>query len=87
MGIELLETGTISSRGQIAIPSDIRKNMGLKEGTKVLFVLEDDTLIMKKVTFETFASITRPLKEEAKRVGFKESEADSLIHKVRKEKL
>ena len=41
MGAELFEIGSISSRGQIAIPSDIRKNMGLEEGTKVLFVLEN----------------------------------------------
>lgn len=86
MGAELFEIGSISSRGQIAIPSDIRKNMGLEEGTKVLFVLEDDTLIMKKVTSETFANITRPLKEEAKKVGFKESEVSGLVRKARKEK-
>jgi len=86
VGAELFEIGSISSRGQIAIPSDIRKNMGLEEGTKVLFVLEDDTLIMKKVTSETFANITRPLKEEAKKVGFKESEVSGLVRKARKEK-
>ncbi|MEK6874469.1 MAG: hypothetical protein AABX52_01830 [Nanoarchaeota archaeon] len=41
---------------------------------------------MKKVTSETFANITRPLKEEAKRVGLKESEVNNLVHKTRKEK-
>ena len=86
MVTEIFEMGSISSRGQIAIPSDIRKNMGLEEGTKVLFILENETLIMKKVTSETFASITRPLKEEAKRTGFKESEISNLVHKFRKEK-
>jgi len=30
--------------------------------------------------------ITRPLKEAAKNTGFKESEVDSIIHKIRKEK-
>ena len=86
MGIELFEMGSISSRGQVAIPSDIRKEMRLEEGTKVLFILEDDTLIMKKVTSETFAEITRPLKEEAKRGGFKESDVNDIIHKIRKER-
>ena len=87
MGAELFEMGSISSRGQIAIPSDIRKSMGLEEGTKVLFVLEDSTLLMKKITSETFASITRPLKEEAKRAGIRESEVNEWVHKARKEKL
>ncbi len=86
MGTELFEIGSISSRGQIAIPSDIRKSMGLEEGTKVLFVLEDDTLIMKKVTSETFANITKPLKEEAQKAGLKEKEAVDFVHNARKEK-
>ena len=85
MGTGLFEMGSISSRGQIAIPSDIRKNMGLEEGTKVLFVLEDDTLIMKKVTSETFAHITHPLKKEARRIGWKESDVDRLVHKAKKQ--
>ena len=78
--------GIISSRGQIAIPSNIRKNMNLEEGSKVLFILENDTLIMKRITSETFASITRPLKEEAKKSGLKESEVNDIVHKFRKEK-
>ena len=36
---ELIEIGKISSRGQIAIPSDIRKELDLKEGQRVLFFL------------------------------------------------
>ena len=83
---EIFEMGSISSRGQIAIPSNIRKNMNLEEGSKVLFILENDTLIMKRITSETFASITRPLKEEAKKSGLKESEVNNIVHKFRKEK-
>ena len=83
---EIFEMGSISSRGQIAIPSNIRKNMGLEEGSKVLFILEQDTLIMKRVTSETFANITKPLKEEAKKTGLKESEINNIVHKLRKEK-
>ncbi len=86
MGEDILEIGKISSRGQVAIPSDIRKNMGLEEGTKVLFFLEDDSLIIKKVTSETFANITKPLKEEAKKSEFRESDVIRIIHKFRKER-
>ncbi|MCX6709008.1 MAG: AbrB/MazE/SpoVT family DNA-binding domain-containing protein [Candidatus Woesearchaeota archaeon] len=76
--------GTVSSRGQICIPNDIRDEMGLKEGNKVLFVLQDESLLIKKVTMQTFAEITRPLKEAAKRAGFKESEVDGIVHSSRK---
>ncbi|VVB81590.1 Antidote-toxin recognition MazE, bacterial antitoxin [uncultured archaeon] len=80
---EIIEMGTVSSRGQICIPNDIRDEMGLKEGNKVLFVLQDESLLVKKVTLQSFAEITKPLKEAAKRAGFKESEADGIVHRSR----
>jgi len=86
MASEAIEMGTISSRGQVAIPSSIRQEMGLEEGSKVLFLLKDHTLIMKKVIPESWEEITRPFKEAAKKSGFKESDVDELIHRMRKEK-
>lgn len=79
---EMLEMGKVSSRGQIAIPADIRKEMGLEEGSKVLFFLEDDTLLIKKVSAQTWEQITKPLKQEKKKI--KQSEVDRLIHEMRK---
>ena len=83
---EIIEMGTVSSRGQICIPSDIREGMGLREGNKVLFVLQDKSLLIKKVTMETFAEITKPLKEEAKKAGFKEPEVNNIVHRFRERK-
>ena len=82
MGTEIIEMGKISSRGQIAIPSDIRAQMGLNEGQKVLFLLQGDTLFMKKVTSETFESLTEPLRKAEKKI-FEENVSD-LIHNIRK---
>jgi len=82
MTTEIFEIGSVSSRGQIAIPSQIRKELGLEEGTRVLFMLEKDIVMMKKVTAETFASITHPLREARKKIG--ERDVVRLIHKMRK---
>ncbi len=83
---EIIEMGKISSRGQVAIPSDIRSRLGLHEGSKVLFFLENDTVLMKKVNLESFADITKPLKEAAKKAGLKESDVPGIIHRFRKKK-
>ncbi len=80
---EIIELGTVSSRGQICIPNDIREEMGLKEGNKVLFILQNDSLLIKKVTAQTFAEITKPLKEESKKSGFKEMDVNSIVHVAR----
>ena len=81
----IIELGTISSRGQIAIPSKIRAELELSEGERVLFVLDGDTLIIKKVTTKkTWEEITRPLREAKKKI--REDEVVDLIHKIRAEK-
>ncbi len=81
---EIIEMGTVSSRGQICIPNDIREEMDLNEGNKVLFLLQDGSLLIKKVTLQTFAEITKPLREAEKKIN--EDEVVNLIHKMRKAK-
>ena len=83
---EKIEMGTVSSRGQICIPNNIREDMGLKEGNKILFVLSDDSLLMKKVSMQSFEEITRPLKEAAKKAGLKESDVVDIVHRARNKK-
>ncbi|MBI2661000.1 AbrB/MazE/SpoVT family DNA-binding domain-containing protein [Candidatus Woesearchaeota archaeon] len=80
----IIEMGKISSRGQVAIPSDIRESMGLKEGSKVLFFLENDAVLMKKVNAESFEELTRPFKEAEKKI--EEKDVPELIHRLRSKK-
>ena len=82
MGTEIIEMGKISSRGQVAIPADIRNELGLHDGSKVLFIADKDILIMKKVTSQTFAEITKPFRQAKKKI--KENEVNELVHKFRK---
>ncbi len=83
---EVIEMGKISTRGQIAIPAEIRREMNLQEGQKVLFVLEDDTLMIKKVSSKTFAQITKPLKAAAKKAGLREKDVPDMLQRFRKSK-
>lgn len=43
---KILGTSKISSRYQVAIPEDVRKHMKLKEGDHLLFVQEDDKVVI-----------------------------------------
>jgi len=80
--VELFEMGRVSSRGQIAIPIDIRKEMHLDEGSRVFFLLEEDTLLIKKVSAETWERLTEPLRMQKKKI--RQEEVDELIHRMRK---
>ena len=79
---ELIETGKVSARGQVAIPAEIRQKMHLKEGQKILFVLTDNTLLVKKVEDLSWEQITKPLREAKKKI--EEKDVVGLVHKLRK---
>jgi len=79
---ELIEIGKISARGQVAIPTEIREKMHLKDGVKVLFILSGDTLVVKKVEDLSWKEITKPLREAKKKI--KEEDVVDLVHKLRK---
>lgn len=79
---EIVELGTISARGQVAIPVSIRKEMGLEEGSRVLFFLEQDTLLLKKVSSQSWEEVTRPLRQAKKKI--REDQVDDMIHSMRK---
>jgi len=83
---EVIEMGKISARGQIAIPAEIRREMDLQEGQRVLFVLENDTLMIKKITSQTFSQITKPLKEAMKKTNLQEKDVPELLRQFRKSK-
>ena len=42
-------TGKVSKKGQVVIPAPIRKALGLKKGSKVLFVLKNSEVTIKKL--------------------------------------
>ncbi len=41
---------TISSKGQITVPAEVRDRLGLVPGTTVLFELRDDGVLLRKGT-------------------------------------
>ncbi|MBI5636241.1 AbrB/MazE/SpoVT family DNA-binding domain-containing protein [Candidatus Micrarchaeota archaeon] len=77
-----MEFGKISSRGQVAIPQDIRRQMGLSDGEKIVFFLDGSNLLIKKASELSWAQITRPLRSSTKNI--KEAKVNQLIHKMRK---
>lgn len=41
---------TISSKGQVVIPAELRQEMSLKEGTRVSLAREGDSLVLRPIT-------------------------------------
>ena len=86
---EKLEKTTLTSRGQIVIPQDIREHLGLKMGAKFIVVGRDDTIMLKKIEmpkFERFDNIIKKGRHFASKKGIKPEDVTTAIDEYRKEK-
>ena len=76
------DIATVSARGQVAIPADVRKALDIKEGDKVLFITQDGAVTVKKVGLETFLKNTETFLKMKKKVN--ENDVVDIVHGIRK---
>ena len=76
-------TTKVSSKGQVVIPINVRKAAGLKEGEKVLAIAFDDTVVLKKMTAETFEETVKPIWNRVRKLGLTEEDVDALIQEAK----
>jgi AbrB family looped-hinge helix DNA binding protein len=81
-----MEVAKITSRGQITIPIDIRKKLGVKEGDKVIFIEDDNRIVVANAAKIAFANMRTAFAGEAQRLGLKdERDVVTLVDEVREE--
>lgn len=42
-------TGTVSSKGQVTLPAEVRRLLGIRAGTRLQFIVRDDRLELVRV--------------------------------------
>ena len=81
-----LSTTRMSSKGQVVIPEEIRKRLGLKAGSQFVVVGEKDTVILKTISppsLEEFDQLIAEARKQAAKVGLKRSDITTTVAKVR----
>jgi AbrB family looped-hinge helix DNA binding protein len=76
----------MSSKGQVVIPEDIRKRLGLKAGSQFVVVGEKDVVILKAISppsINEFDGLITEARQRAQRAGMKKSDIRAAIKKVR----
>ncbi len=58
------EVSTVTTKGQLVIPSKLRRKYGIRKGTQVAFVEGEDRLILQPLTAEFVRSLRGSLKGE-----------------------
>ncbi len=82
-----MELAKITSKGQITIPIDIRKKLGLKTGDKILFIEKEGNICILNPSLDAFYKAQDAFKGEAERVGLQdEDDVVNMIKELRKER-
>jgi antitoxin PrlF len=78
------EVTTVTSKGQITIPSELRKQFGIEKGTKLMVVPTDYGLVLKKLELPSVEEFQQRVEEQAKTVELSMEKVDELVHEARR---
>ncbi len=82
-----MEVAKVTSKGQITIPIDIRRRLGVKEGDKILFIEEQGRIVMMNSSMEALRKAQAAFAGEAEQLGLKdEQDVADLVSELRRER-
>lgn len=77
------EVTTVTSKGQITIPSRLRDQFGLEQGTKLMVVPTDYGLVLKKLKLPSIEEFQERVEERSAEVDLSMNEVTQLVHDAR----
>jgi len=81
-----MEVAKITSRGQVTIPIDIRRKLGVKEGDKIIFAEDNNRIFVANAAKIAFSNMRMAFAGEAERLGLTdEQDVVALVDEVRGE--
>lgn len=58
-----METGKVTTKGQLVVPARLRRKYGIKPGTTVRFVERDDEIVLQPMTRDYLRRVCGMLKD------------------------
>lgn len=82
-----MELAKITSKGQITLPIEIRRRLGVKDGDKVAFVEQGDNIVIVNASLQALIRAQQAFSGAAEQIGI-EDEADvvRMVKEIRAER-
>lgn len=77
----------MSSKGQVVIPEEVRKGLGLKAGARFLVIGDRDVVILKTLTppsMDEFDDLVAEARRQARKAGLRRSDITKAKARVRR---
>ena len=81
----MIEVTKMSSKGQVVIPKDIRENLKLKEGDKLIAYNKGDLIILRRLEGEEsiLSLLSQPISRKIAELGVTRKDLDDAIRWAR----
>ena len=81
-----IDSAKVMAKGQVTIPTDVRKALGIAEGDRVSFVVDGNNVRLVNAAVFAMQMLQKELDGEASKHGLtSEDEINKLIKEIRKE--
>lgn len=81
-----IDNAKVMAKGQVTIPKDIRKILGVDEGDRISFVVEGDTVRIMNAAVFAMQMLQAQMQGEAKRTGLtSDDDVMNLVKEIRHE--
>ena len=82
----IFNTAKVMSKGQITLPIDIRKNMGLMTGDRVALIYENNRVIMMNPAIYAMEVLQKEMSDEWEKAGIhSEEDLNRMMREIRAE--
>jgi len=81
-----LATTKMSSKGQVVIPEEVRKRLGLEPGTQFVVIGDKEAVVLKRLTppsMDEFDDLIAKARKQAKVAGMKKADIQKAVKKAR----
>ncbi|MDR3313905.1 MAG: AbrB/MazE/SpoVT family DNA-binding domain-containing protein [Oscillospiraceae bacterium] len=82
----MFDVSFVSAKGQVTIPAEMRRQLGVKEGDKVVFINNGKQIIIENAAMAAIRELQEAFTGEAERLGLKdEADVAAMMKEIRRE--
>ncbi|MDR1093068.1 MAG: AbrB/MazE/SpoVT family DNA-binding domain-containing protein [Clostridiales bacterium] len=82
------DSAKVMAKGQITLPKDIRRRLGIGTGDKITFVCEGNKVLVMNAAVFAMEAFAREMSGEAEKAGFaSEQDAMDYVAQMRREEI
>ena len=82
----MLDVSRVTSKGQVTIPFEMRRKLGVKDGDKVVFIEEGNRIVIANAAMVALKEVQDAFAGEAERLGLgNEQDIVDMVKEVRRE--